>query len=331
MKYILNSTPVRTSNHYGINDISLDLDIKEYKKFSNFKVDGVNYQEYDKDDFSSKIGLSFNKCHYLDIKVEKDSNIKIVYDNNEDLIDEIHIELKENTNSNIIIKYASIKDVFHHSKIVIDGENRSMAKISIINMLSKNSQSFVAIEKYLGNNANVEVNFIDLGGIIRVSNYYAKLDNESAISTLNNIFVGNNDRIDMNYYVGLNNQKVEGYINVRGALNGSSYKTFKGTIDFIEGSKKSIGKENENTVLLSDDAQSKSLPMLLCHEEDVIGAHGVSSGKIDSDKLFYITSRGISMEDARKLIIKSNFNEIINRISDDNIKDEIINFIDKYI
>ena len=332
MEYRLNSTPVRTSNNYGINDILLDLDMKEYKEFSKFKIDGIDYKEYDRDMFTSRIGLSFNRCHRLDIKVEKDSNVKIIYDDNKDLIDEIFIELNENTDSNIIIKYASKNDIFHHLKLIINGRKNSHSNISIINLLSNNSKSFIATEKYLDYNANVEVNFIDLSGNIRVSNYYVKLSNEKSISKLNNIFMGNdNDLIDMNYYVILNSKKTEGYINAQGSLNGYSHKSFKGTIDFLEGSSKSIGKEYENTVLLSDNVKSKSLPMLLCHEEDVIGAHGVSSGKINPEKLFYVMSRGIDEEAAKKLIIKSNFNEIISKINDDNIKDEVINFIDKNI
>ena len=57
-------------------------------------------------------------------------------------------------------------------------------------------------------------------------------------------------------------------------------------IVYSEGSSNSIGKENENCLLLSDSSISRSLPMLLCHEENVEGAHSVSTGKINKyDKL----------------------------------------------
>ncbi len=69
--------------------------------------------------------------------------------------------------------------------------------------------------------------------------------------------------------------------------------------------------------------------MLLCHEDDVNGEHGVSSGKIDSKKLFYIMTKGISYEDARKLIIKANFNNIINEIPDEELQEKIIEIIEK--
>ena len=69
--------------------------------------------------------------------------------------------------------------------------------------------------------------------------------------------------------------------------------------------------------------------MLLCHEDDVNGEHGVSSGKIDPKKLYYILTKGISYEDARKLIIKANFNNIINEIPDEELQEKIIEIIEK--
>ena len=71
--------------------------------------------------------------------------------------------------------------------------------------------------------------------------------------------------------------------------------------------------------------------MLLCHEEDVEGAHGVSSGKLDEYKIFYIMTKGISYEDARKLIVKANFNEIISLIESEDLKNEINNRVDKLL
>jgi Fe-S cluster assembly scaffold protein SufB len=69
--------------------------------------------------------------------------------------------------------------------------------------------------------------------------------------------------------------------------------------------------------------------MLLCHEEDVEGTHGVSTGKIDEDKLFYLMSRGINEKDAKKLIINANYNLVIDNILDEDIKKLIKEEINK--
>lgn len=69
--------------------------------------------------------------------------------------------------------------------------------------------------------------------------------------------------------------------------------------------------------------------MLLCGEEDVEGNHGVASGKVNKDELFYIMSRGFDYKQAVKLIVRAKFNEIIERIIDEDTKNDVINEIDR--
>ena len=118
-------------------------------------------------------------------------------------------------------------------------------------------------------------------------------------------------------------------MDVQGALQDNSIKHFKGTIDFKKGCKKAKGDENEYCILLSDNAKSISLPMLLCEEEDVEGNHGVASGKVNKEELFYIMSRGLSYKESIKLIVRAKFNKLLEKIEDENTKDEIISEIDK--
>ena len=147
---------------------------------------------------------------------------------------------------------------------------------------------------------------------------------------LKNIYLGtNNDLIDINYNIEILGKNAKCNIESQGAITDLSKKNFKGIIDFKKGSCKSEGTENENCMILSNKAKSKSLPMLLCHEEDVNGEHGVSSGKLDESKLFYIMTKGSSYEDAKKLIVKANFDEIIKSISNNELQNEINTYIDQ--
>ena len=82
-------------------------------------------------------------------------------------------------------------------------------------------------------------------------------------------------------------------------------------------------------MLLSETAKSLALPMLLCSEEEVEGNHSSSAGKIGEKELFYIMSRGFSYKEAMKLIVKTKFNNILETIKNNDLKDEIINEIDR--
>ena len=322
MKYILNETPVRTSNNFRINDITLDLNIEE-KELSELNVKGVEYKSSLKEGFNSKINLHHTKYICLDIDVLKDSDIEISsYLETNYLVDQININLKENTSSNISVRYGG--EGFHSLKLCINASKNSNGNITVMNLLSKDSMSFISFENSIDESSNIDINFIDLGGKVKVSNYYSILEKESS-NTFNNIYIGKgSDRIDMNYHIINKGEKSNSNIEVAGALFDQSNKNFKGTIDFLKGSTRSIGYENENCLLFSDTTISKSLPMLLCHEEDVQGTHSVSTGKVDEDKLFYMTSKGIDEEDAKYLLMIGNFNKVLDKVKN---KEEIINYI----
>ena len=323
MKYILNETPIKTTNSFMINNLNIDLDIKE-KDLSNYNID-YDYKETIKDNFTSKIGINHSRYKLIDINIDKDTNININSNLNTNyLVSEINLNIKENTNSNIIIRFNN--DGYNNLKLKVIALDNSISNITIINNLSKDSISFISFENDIKRSSNITINFIDLGGKVKVSNYYSVL-NDYSINNFNNIHIGkSNDRIDMNYHMINKGIKSNSNIEVAGSLFDESYKTFKGIIDFKEGSSRSIGYENENTILFSNKCISRSLPMLLCHEEDVNGTHSVSTGKVDENKLFYLMSKGLSEDESNKLIMYANFNKILNNIS---IKEDIIKLIEK--
>ena len=82
-------------------------------------------------------------------------------------------------------------------------------------------------------------------------------------------------------------------------------------------------------MLLSDTAKSLALPMLLCSEEEVEGNHSSSAGKIGEKELFYMMSRGFTLKEAQKLMVRARFNKILEKIKDEELKEQILNEIDK--
>ena len=68
--------------------------------------------------------------------------------------------------------------------------------------------------------------------------------------------------------------------------------------------------------------------MLLCSEEDVEGAHSSSAGKVGEKELFYIMSRGFNLKEAQKLLVRANFNKILDNIKNDELKEKILKEID---
>lgn len=341
---ILNQTPVRTSNNYGINNIEIDLQIPNVGEFENFTIlssELKNINILDNSIINSKIGLTLHSNKIINIVVPENTKyvdpiiLEFHFDeDNTTLVDNIKIIYEKNSEANFILKYIcdDKASYFHYLKQETIANDNSNGKIIIANMMNNLSHSFIAVENQLKNDATIEYTMIEIGANEKISNYYSKLTGNKSKNIVKKIYIGtNNNIIDINYNIEELGKNSKCDIKSEGAISGNSKKSFKGTIDFKKGCKNSIGFENENCMILSPTAKSISLPMLLCHEEEVEGEHGVSSGKIDEEKLFYLMSKGISNEDARKLIVKANFNEILKSVFDENLQNEINRMIDNLL
>ena len=346
-EYVLNETPVRTSVNYNINNIKVDLDIPELKGFENISITTSELDKINIDidtiqkAFSSRIGLEFDSYESVNISVPEDTIIQepIVLDylfdeDNNCLVDNIKITMNKNSKASFILHYCNDieENCFHCLKQETILKENSSASIVIANMLSDESNSFIAVENDIGKDACLNHTMIELGGKNKISNYNSKLTGDNSENVIKSIYLGtNNDVIDINYNIETIGKNSKCNIESQGAITDKAKKNFKGIIDFKKGSCKSVGTENENCMILSDKAKSKSMPVLLCHEEDVNGEHGVSSGKLDENKLFYIMTKGISYDEAKKLIVKANFSEIIRDIPNTDLQQEINGVIDSSI
>lgn len=339
MKYKLNELPIKTTNNFKINDVEVELDLNELNTNKFYDIKGIKVeQKIIKSNITSKIGLEFKKYLEVKINISKVYNepIYITYNfsNNDTLISNLIINYEENSKADIIIKYISDDNNkhFNYLKEEVIAKENSKGIVTYLNNLNSKSTNMIAFLDQVDDNASITHNLIDLKGNIRIYNAYMESNGYSSKNYFNNIYIGkNNDLIDINYYFKNIGKKSYNDLKVEGVLDGNSSKKFRGTIDFIEGSTNSVGKEYENCLLLTDQCRSRSLPMMLCHEESVEGAHGESTGKIDEDKLFYLMCKGLTKKDAEKLIIMSNFTNILNNLNDTQLKDEIISLIEELI
>ena len=342
-KLKLNETPVRTSRNFLINNIKLENVVipEKLEMFKNVVITGTKSFNKDINKQHLNYGLSeeleenvFYKANsQIAINVKENDNIKITYDFDDDNLQLVNqIDIYATGNANIIIEYKSStnKECFHNGVIKVFAKENAKLNITVINLLNSNSEHFEAMENILEDNSDLNYTIIDIGGKNSIQNYYSNIIGKSAKNDLKTIYLGSENQIkDINYIAELRGQKSFVDIDVQGALKENAKKNFKGTIDFKKGCKKAKGNENEFCMLLSEKAKSLALPMLLCTEDDVEGNHSTASGKVDKEQLFYIMTRGLSYKEAVKLIVRANFNKTIERILDEEVKQNIIKEIDE--
>mgnify|MGYP002712065563 FL=1 len=83
--------------------------------------------------------------------------------------------------------------------------------------------------------------------------------------------------------------------------------------------------ETNRNLVLTDGARADAIPNLEIETGEIAGAgHAATVGRFDDDQLFYLRSRGIREEDATRLIIRGFFNEVLNQIPVESVRDELI-------
>lgn len=98
---------------------------------------------------------------------------------------------------------------------------------------------------------------------------------------------------------------------IKGILTDNSKMVFDGIIRIPKDSQKCDGHQNHRAILLSDTASVQATPELEIYADDVKCSHGSAVGALDENHLFYLLSRGIPMDEAKKILLKSYVMEIL--------------------
>ena len=117
------------------------------------------------------------------------------------------------------------------------------------------------------------------------------------------------EQLDVNHLVRQRGRNTRSDITTSGVLADAAKKTMRETIDLIHGAKGAAGNELETVLVTGDDIVNKTLPTILCDEDDVQGNHGASIGSVSPDQLAYLADRGISTADAEALFARAIFDD----------------------
>lgn len=132
------------------------------------------------------------------------------------------------------------------------------------------------------------------------------------------------DLLDMNYVADHIGKRTQSEINVAGVLKDRASKLFRGTIDFKRGAKGAKGNEQEDVLLLDDNVVNKTIPVILCAEEDVEGNHGATIGKLPGELLFYMNSRGMDTQDIYDMMARARIESVCRLIEDEAARDYVM-------
>ncbi len=107
----------------------------------------------------------------------------------------------------------------------------------------------------------------------------------------------------------------------KGVLDGRSKAIFGGTVLVRKDSQKAKARQTDRNLLLSRTAEVDSKPSLLIYADDVQCGHGATAGHIDPEALFYLRSRGLGLDTARRFLVEAFAREIVDAVKVETLRD----------
>ena len=182
------------------------------------------------------------------------------------------------------------------------------ARLRVVQLLNPSRGAVLrhGLTAEVGEDAGLDLISLQLGdGDIYADHHIALAGDGAALRADLGYLARHSDTVDINLTVEQIGKNTVSEINAAGALMEGAKKIFRGTIDFRRGSSGSVGSENETVLLLGEDAENKTVPVILCAEENVEGSHGATIGELDADTLFYFASRGIDRAAAEAILARA--------------------------
>lgn len=214
----------------------------------------------------------------------------------------------------VFTNYLSEKLVAQNARLVsyllqTEGENGFSVNTSLVKM-ERDSHY---------NNSTITMS----GRAVR-NNHQVVLGGQNGEAHLNGLFVsGGSQLVDNHTLMDHQVPHCESNELYKGIISDKSTGVFNGKIFVRKDAQKTNAYQSSKNILLSDDATINTKPQLEIYADDVKCSHGTSTGKIDENAMFYLNARGIGRESARKLLLNSFAQEVINKIDVDSLREKI--------
>ena len=164
-----------------------------------------------------------------------------------------------------------------------------------------------------------------MGGAKIRNTIQVHLTGENAECVLNGLYVGRGQQVIETHTV-IDHQKPHGTSHefYKGILDDQSYGVFDGLVIVAKDAQKTDSAQSNKNLLLSPKAHAHSVPELKIMANDVKCKHGSTIGQLDPEQLFYLRSRGVPLEDARKLLIYAFASEMIELVELEEVRASLL-------
>ncbi|SHG54020.1 Fe-S cluster assembly protein SufD [Halobaculum gomorrense] len=168
----------------------------------------------------------------------------------------------------------------------------------------------------------------NIGSRLTRSDIETELNGDSSETKIVGAFFGHDDQhFDINARVWHNGEHTTADLVTRGVLDDEARSVYEGVQDVGREAWDTSSYQRENTLMLSDDSEADASPKLIIHNHDTEASHSATVGQVDAEDLFYMTSRAISPNTARNMLVEGFFVPVLEEVEVDELRDDIDDLI----
>ena len=314
----------------------LSFEYEESDKINLTTLDNFNQNPNDDNSLLSLNNSFSNKIH--NILVKKNYSFKkplIIYQitnekvSNTNINFQLNFELEENSS----IKIINLSDDNSEKNFINNLFNFNLGKNAILKNYKIDKKSNTNI-KYDYSSITQKENSISETFIFSSGSDYIKnevncnLEGQYSSAFINGIhLLSKNKHHEIRTNTNHLYENTKSYQLIKSVIDDSSKSVYQGKIYVDSKAQKTDGYQLSKAVLLNEQAEFNAKPELEIYADDVKCSHGSASGSLDEDSIFYLMSRGLDQKTAKELLINGFLLDVVEKITDEEIKKLLKNMI----
>ena len=224
----------------------------------------------------------------------------------------------KNSQVKIIEHYASVDDdqIYFTNSVteIFTGENAVVDHIKLQEE-SRSSYHIARMEVDQEKNSNFRSHSISTGAQIARNDFNAKFNDEGGECTLNGLFMIEDSQLfDAHTLIDHAKPHCNSHEHYKGILDDKSRGVFNGKVIVRTDAQKTNAFQENNNILLSNEALVNTKPQLEIFADDVKCSHGATIGQLDDEAKFYLKSRGIGEESSKAILLHAFASDVITSI-----------------
>jgi Fe-S cluster assembly protein SufD len=247
--------------------------------------------------------------------------------------DSAHLFVADGSKATVIETFSGTDEahVSNHASYVAVGKDAELTHI-LLDLSGSKATNFATAEYHIGGNSKLRTIAIHLGSALSRFNLFVRHEGEGShgdFTGLNLTTEGQHSDITLELTHAV--PRCSSKPLFKQITRGRSTAAFQGKIVVARDAQKTDAKLMMQGLMLSDEAQIYSKPELEIFADDVVCGHGSTTGALDEQSMFYLTSRGIPQAEAESMLVRGFIEEILDPVADEELHLALVGVVEKWL